>query len=175
MRLIDTIGIHCSASRPNKRTNAATIKNWHTWPYEKKNGTFRYLGKIYQLESDLPFEVQNKRGNGWSDIGYHYVILTDGTIEDGRPIQRSGAHVKGHNLHSVGICLVGGIDARGNSVANFTKEQLRSLRTLITFIKTAHPIEHIYGHRDFPNVKKDCPCFEVSVWLRNGRMVFSTA
>ena len=172
MRLIDTIVVHCSDSRPNKRTNAETIRNWHTWPYEKRDGTFRYLGKTYEEEYDLPFAVQNKRGNGWSDIGYSYVISIDGSIEDGRPIQRSGAHVKGHNLKSVGICLVGGIDNKGKSVPNFTKEQLRSLRILITFIKTAHPIERVVGHRDFPGVKKDCPCFEVSKWLRNGRVVF---
>ena len=47
---------------------------------------------------------------GWSDIGYHYVILINGTIQEGRPVERAGAHCKGHNANSIGVCYVGGVD-----------------------------------------------------------------
>jgi N-acetylmuramoyl-L-alanine amidase len=47
---------------------------------------------------------------GWSDIGYHFLIYLDGSLHEGRPIERVGAHCKGHNEGSIGIAYVGGID-----------------------------------------------------------------
>ena len=46
---------------------------------------------------------------GWSDIGYHYVIGLDGKIEAGRPVSKIGAHAKGYNKTSIGICYIGGL------------------------------------------------------------------
>ena len=46
---------------------------------------------------------------GWRDIGYHYVIQRDGTTEEGRPLEQIGAHVKGMNRNSIGICYIGGV------------------------------------------------------------------
>lgn len=103
-------------------------------------------------------------GNGWSDVGYHYFIQRDGTIEYGRDIERVGAHVRGHNKHSIGICYAGGIDERGKPEDNRTRAQIKSLITLINFLR-ALPIPNIknaeiLGHRDFDGVKKACPCFD---------------
>ena len=50
---------------------------------------------------------------GWKGIGYHYVILLDGTVEQGRELEAVGAHCSGHNAHSVGICYIGGISKDG--------------------------------------------------------------
>ena len=101
---------------------------------------------------------------GWSDIGYHYVIKTDGTVEDGRDLMAVGAHVAGHNAESVGICMIGGVDKNGYSTNNFTQQQFQSLRKLLGELLKIFPEAVILGHRDFPNVKKDCPCFDVTDW-----------
>ena len=63
-------------------------------------------------------------GNGWSDIGYHYVIKRNGLVEAGRPVSISGAHAKGHNADSIGICLVGGmLEDMSKADANFSLAQ----------------------------------------------------
>lgn len=49
-------------------------------------------------------------GNGWSDIGYHWVIYqgaTDWVIEPGRPEARTGSHAKGANADSLGVVVAG--------------------------------------------------------------------
>ena len=53
----------------------------------------------------------------FADIGYHYVVYLDGTVHKGRPLEKAGAHCKGHNAHSIGICYVGGLD-RSAAVAD---------------------------------------------------------
>jgi len=92
---------------------------------------------------------------GWRDIGYHYVILLDGTIQSGRPVEQSGAHVIGHNLNSIGICYIGGEDGRDTR----TEEQKRSLEVLLGMLRRMYWDAEILGHRDFENVYKACPGF----------------
>lgn len=103
---------------------------------------------------------------GWSGIGYHYVIRRDGTEEIGRLLEQVGAHAKGHNENSVGICLVGGVDEKGNPDFNFTHIQMTVLSKRVNILKAEHPIEDVCGHRDLPDVKKACPCFDVRSWFR---------
>ncbi len=55
---------------------------------------------------------------GWNGIGYHYVVLLDGTIEYGRSIYKQGAHVKGENEGSIGICYIGGVESERGSNGN---------------------------------------------------------
>lgn len=98
-------------------------------------------------------------------IGYHYVIRRDGTVEKGRDEDAVGAHVEGHNSTSVGVCMVGGIDAKGNPQDNFTPAQYASLQTLLRDLKTRYSTAEIKGHRDFPGVAKACPSFSVKDWL----------
>lgn len=114
---------------------------------------------------------------GWVDIGYHYVICRDGTVETGRAESAAGAHVRGFNHASIGICLVGGLDADGKPENNFTDEQFAQLHTLLGELKARYPNAEIRGHRDFsPDLNKDgritanefykaCPCFDVREWL----------
>ena len=108
---------------------------------------------------------QMHRQKGWIAIGYHYVIRTDGTIEEGRPTDTIGAHAQGFNDVSVGICLIGGVDSKGNAVDNFTKAQKDSLLKLCDWLKwevyEGKPI--VLGHRDL-GAKKSCPCFDVVPW-----------
>ena len=99
------------------------------------------------------------RSRGWRDIGYHYVIKLDGTIERGRPISQPGAHCYGHNAHSIGVCYIGGIKD-DHSADTRTMAQKQSLLKLITKLTQMYRC-HTFGHRDF-NQAKDCPCFDAA-------------
>ena len=133
----DFIAIHCSATSDKQNLGAADIDKWH-------------------------------RKQGWQAIGYHYVIRRDGTVEEGRDEKVVGAHVQGFNEVSVGVCMVGGVDANDVNKAkdNFTEAQFASLKQLLVDLKSRYPKAKIQGHRDFPNVKKACPSFEVKDWLK---------
>lgn len=134
MRNIDHLVVHCSATRPKMDIGAAEIRRWHV------------------------------DGNGWADIGYHYVIRRDGQLELGRPIETAGAHVAGHNATSIGICLVGGIDDALRPQNNFMRAQFERLNALLSELRAQFPMTRILGHRDYPGVAKDCPCFDVAHW-----------
>lgn len=108
---------------------------------------------------------------GWLDIGYHFVIRRDGTVETGRDLVAVGSHVKGYNETSVGVCLVGGIDAKGNPEANFTPEQMHSLQNVLTTLKGEWPNAVIMAHHDV--APKACPSFNLSHWLKTGELVTS--
>lgn len=138
MRGIDKIIIHCSATPPNLDIGAKEIRTWH------------------------------KMDRGWSDIGYHYVVRRQGTIELGRPLAIAGAHARGHNANSIGICLVGGVDSTNQPEDNFTPPQLFTAKLLVRglLVEFGDEVE-VLGHRDLPGVTKDCPCFDVLAWLRS--------
>lgn len=107
------------------------------------------------------------KAQGWTRIGYHYVIRRNGKVEPGRPQDEMGSHVKGHNHDSVGICLVGGIDDRTWKPAdNFTPAQWASLKALVARLVKAYPSARVLGHRDFPGVAKACPSFAARPWAR---------
>jgi N-acetylmuramoyl-L-alanine amidase len=98
------------------------------------------------------------KARGWSGIGYHYVIGLNGTIEYGRYVQKTGAHVKGHNKGSIGICYIGGCDSDMNAKDTRTPEQKESLLLLIKTLKKMHSGAEVFGHRDFS--AKECPSFD---------------
>ena len=83
----------------------------------------------------------------------------------GRPLEEAGAHVSGHNARSIGVCLAGGLDAAGKSAAEYTPGQWTALSQLLARLAGRFPAAEIMGHRDFPGVRKDCPCFDVRAWL----------
>lgn len=151
MRKIDTIIIHCSATKRGADFSAADIDRWH-------------------------------RQRGFRGIGYHYVIRPDGTIEEGRPVEEIGAHCKGWNQHSIGICYIGGLDGLGHPADTRTDAQKRAMRELVIQLQSVYPIKGVIGHRDTsPDCNgngvvepweyiKACPCFDVGAWLRNGMM-----
>ncbi len=96
----NTIVVHCSATKPNQDVTFDTIKRRHLME------------------------------RAFIDIGYHWVIERDGSVKQGRAIDDWGAHVKSHNHESVGICLVGGLNANGWPDDNFTALQKRMLKFL---------------------------------------------
>lgn len=97
--------------------------------------------------------------NKWKDIGYHFVIKRNGAIESGRPVAEVGAHVNGHNIGTIGICMVGGISETGRPENNFDKAQFESVQQLIYSLSKKFPIIKLSGHNDYAN--KACPCFNV--------------
>ena len=129
MRKIDKIIVHCSGTPELKDFDVKDIRDWHV------------------------------NGNNWSDVGYHFIIKLDGTIQDGRPIKKIGAHVKGKNRSSIGICYIGGMNRdMTNWQDTRTKKQKESLLLLINDLKKRFPNTIVYGHKDFTN-KKLCPSF----------------
>jgi len=139
MKRNDFIFVHCSATKPNLDIGAAEIREWHLQ-------------------------------RGWRDIGYNYVIRRNGVVEGGRDLDEDGdfleeigAHVRGYNSVSVGICLVGGVDWEGKPDFNYTHKQMASLFSLISQIKAEYPGALVIGHRD-KDPRKACPCFDVSAW-----------
>lgn len=106
--------------------------------------------------------------NGWKSIGYHHVIKRNGDVEDGRTHEQSGAHVRGHNHDSIGVCLIGGKGKAGRDshshASNFTHAQYESLRNLILILLSEYPEADIYGHCDLDS-SKTCPSFDVKSFV----------
>jgi len=120
-RHVDLIVIHCSASPDYMDIGAKEIKSWHV------------------------------DDNGWSDIGYHYVVRRNGEIEKGRPDETTGAHAYGVNSRSIGICWVG--------INNISPEQEKSMIGLVNWLRGKYnvTIENVKGHKEAVKTKKTCP------------------
>lgn len=130
MRKINKIIIHCTATPEGRHHDVEDIRRWHV------------------------------NGRGWSDIGYHFLVHIDGTVEYGRPLKKSGAHTLNENKNSIGICYVGGMSKDMKKAKDTrTKEQKDALVKLIKqLIYTYNKDMQIFGHRDFAN--KACPSFD---------------
>lgn len=96
---------------------------------------------------------------GWDGIGYHKIILRSGRIENGRPEFWVGAHVKGINKISLGVCLIGR--------DKFTDKQFSSLQKVLKDWRLKYPKSTIIGHKDNDDTNKTCPNFDVISWARN--------
>ena len=130
MRKIDKFIIHCSATPEGRDYTVQQIREWHV------------------------------KGNGWRDIGYHYIIYRDGSIHTGRSIEQIGAHTTGYNSHSIGICYIRGYAADGKTPKDTrTEAQRRALIKLLRELKAKYPSATIHGHNEFAN--KACPSFIV--------------
>ena len=107
------------------------------------------------------------RQQGWSDIGYHYVIYRDGTIHEGRHVDIAGAHCVNHNAHSIGICYIGGVASDGKTPKDTrTLTQRAALLQLLNELRQLYPNAKIYGHRNF-EPRKACPSFDAMSEYRN--------
>lgn len=103
---------------------------------------------------------------GWKDPGYHHIIKPDGEIVDLQPISKTSNGVAGYNANSIHISYIGGIDSKGKGLDNRTLTQKISMMVLLKKYKAMFPNAKILGHRDFPNVHKECPSFDVATWLK---------
>lgn len=100
-------------------------------------------------DDDLSAEEihESHKAQGWSGIGYHFVIRKDGTIERGRPMDTIGAHAYGENSHTIGIHVCGNFE-----IAEPTPEQIESCAILVGWLTEKYELEvdenHVVGHRD---------------------------
>ena len=113
------------------------------------------------------------RRRGFRGIGYHYYIRRDGTVVNTPPLELVGAHAKGYNAHSIGLCYEGGLDCNGKPADTRTPEQRSALRLLVYQLLKRFRNSYVCGHRDLsPDLNgngeiepeewiKECPCFEV--------------
>lgn len=115
--------------------------------------------------SAADIDAMHKR-RGWSGIGYHFYIRKDGTVEEGRSLLERGAHVRGHNHHSIGICYEGGVYANdvNTGVDTRTTEQRQAMAALIYKMLKRYPNAQVVGHRDMPGASTQCPGFDVAAW-----------
>lgn len=98
------------------------------------------------------------KGRGFSDVGYHFFIRSDGTIEKGRDLDIKGAHCQGKNNHSIGICL------HGKYKEDFKGDQFISLTRLLKSLVTIFPNVTTHGHNEFS--RKQCPVFDVTPYKK---------
>lgn len=113
-------------------------------------------GKDFTVEDITRWHKQQ----GWSTIGYHYVVYRDGTIHAGRDIDIIGAHCQGHNAHSIGVAYVGGVQRDGKTPSDTrTWKQREAMNKLIFDLHLMYPGAKVYGHRDFDKGKA-CPSFD---------------
>lgn len=140
MRDIDTVFVHCTATKPEWMQTRST---------EDK------VGEIDHWHKQL----------GWNGFGYHWLIDRDGKIAKGRDEQTHGAHVRGHNDNSIGVVLVGGFGSEADDLFedHYTEEQRGALIALLREISDRHDIEAICGHNEV--AAKACPGFNVSEFL----------
>lgn len=96
---------------------------------------------------------------GWNDIGYHFGIDWDGDIHILRPINKPGAHCKGHNRHSIGICVLG--------LQSFTHWQMKQLCKLLDTLCYAFSLSRkdIKPH-NYYNPNKMCPVFDLDTVMK---------
>jgi N-acetylmuramoyl-L-alanine amidase len=118
--------------------------------------------------------------NGWSHVGYCYVIFPDGTVWNVHGDDRLyGNHVKKYNGRALGICLVGGLDrATGKPDNQYTSMQMIALKELVSDLLKKYPDAKVTGHRTLSPDKdgdgiiekheflKECPCFNAPSWAR---------
>lgn len=106
------------------------------------------------------------RERGFKSIGYHFIVHLDGKVEVGRPIEQAGAHCLAHNENSIGICYVGGTDAKGNAKDTRTNAQKQAMKMLVQNLMKQYKLtaQQIHGHNEFAN--KACPSFDVQAWKK---------
>ncbi len=155
-RMIKEIIVHCTATLEGKNVTVEQIRTDHM------------------------------RNRGFSDIGYHYVIYRDGSIHNGRDVEKAGAHCTGHNTYSIGVAYVGGVENKPG--VPYTKQRGKDTRTLaqkaallslLIDLRKLYPHAKIIGHRDTSPDKngngtvepcewiKECPSFDAKTEYRN--------
>lgn len=155
MRSINLIVIHCSASPNGRPVTIETIDAWHAKRGFKRDP--RLIGyNMPQLKH----------------IGYHFVVHHNGNVLIGRGLREIGAHVRGHNARSIGVCMIG--------TDKFSVAQWDSLRGNVSGLLKQFPGARVCGHRDLsPDIDGDgtvepnewlktCPGFSVSAWMARG-------
>lgn len=133
-RPIKKIIVHVSDSPDTLDIGAKEIREWHT--------------------------MQPPKGNGWDDIGYHWVVRRSGAVEPGRPEAKIGAHTYGHNFDSIGIVWVGKDKP--------SDPQAKSLKAMVQALMAKYKLtsKDVYGHKEL-NAGKTCPNLDMDVFRKS--------
>ena len=107
------------------------------------------------------------KAQGWSDIGYHYVVYLDGTVHIGRNVDIIGAHCVGYNSRSIGVVYVGGCDKQLKAKDTRTDKQKAALVKLLKDLRRLYPKARICSHRDLDRAGKACPSFDATLEYKN--------
>ena len=135
MRKINKIIIHCTATTEGRDVSIDEVRRWH---------------------------VEER---GWRDVGYHFLVRLDGTVEEGRPIEMTGAHTRSHNWDSIGIAYAGGMSKDMTEPKDTRSDAQKD--ALVDLICQLHDCYGgtVYGHRDFS--EKACPSFDAKTEYEN--------
>ena len=135
MRKINKIIVHCTATPEGRDVSIDEVRRWH---------------------------VEER---GWRDVGYHFLVRLDGTVEEGRPIEMTGAHTRSHNWDSIGLAYAGGMSKDMTEPKDTRTEAQKD--ALIDLICQLHDTYGgtVYGHRDFSS--KACPSFDAKKEYEN--------
>ena len=112
-----------------------------------------------------PFTVERLIETGRQRFGqpsYHYYVRRNGNVVPILPESVQGVHAVGYNHCSIAVCYEGGLDENGKAADTRTELQKASLYELLKQLRRDYPQARIIGHRELPNVRKDCPCFDAS-------------
>lgn len=150
MGKIKRIMVHCTGELDNARRNRKYYRHWF-------------------------FDVKK-----WKHFGYHIVVYQDGRWEELQPmpdVEKEGCVItdrtrangcNGANDFTLHIAYVGGIDHKtGREVDTRTEAQRQTLRSLVALMKRTYKVTEVIGHRDWPGVRKSCPCFDAKTTYRN--------
>jgi len=143
---IDHIIIHCADTPNGTHYDIVTIDDWH-----RERGFSRTPEARKMHREDL------------TSVGYHAVVYVDGAVALGRGVLEVGAHARGWNTRSLGVCLIGR-DA-------YTPLAWDALDTLVSEWRDLYPVMSIIGHNEIS--EKTCPGFDVGVWIDGGRKALS--
>lgn len=138
--------------RDRKETRLVILHDSHTRP------------DVTQVEDVPRWAVLAHSGGlkmGLLSIGYHYIIERDGEVVECRGREKIGSHTPGHNLDSIGVCLVGGREWDvEDGIDNFTEDQKRSLLRLLHSLRQAYPGIRLKGHSEVQRYrdKRHPPC-----------------
>ena len=135
--------------------------------------------RVYHCSADeggtdhsLMYYDKMHRDRGFRMIGYHFLIHPDGRVDEGRPLSMVGAHAKGYNRESVGICYIGGL-RYGKPADTRTPQQIIAMRAIDKTLESQFPDSKRMGHRDLSvdlngdgviskyEWMKSCPCYDV--------------
>lgn len=142
MKPIKYLTIHCTATPEGRDNSAVEVKAWDVARF--------------------------------GQASYHMVIELDGDVVRHLRDDERGAHVQFHNTGNIGVAYVGGtetLNAGGAPKDTRTPAQKTALKRLIELYRTKYPGLVVRGHRDWPDVNKACPSFDVAAWIDAGMPV----
>ena len=111
----------------------------------------------------------------WDKPGYHFLIHRDGEVEQLLDEKEASYGAYGHNQDSIHVSYIGGVDKDNKPIDNRSELQKHAMFDKLVELSEKYPKAQILGHRDFPNVAKACPSFDVRKWLHDYEPNFKQA